>query len=255
MDHKAIKEDITVIAGLLDEWREKNGISLLEYDLLLDKIKSLYEAVKFCGKHIGHAKTAEPVEDTLPLSAPQPAVNAITPTAEVVHDVDAICSHEIETVKEEPLSKAEIHRRTVYALYADDKEDTGENPQQAPVISDSLQPDMAVSETQRQTLAETICSQGRTLADSLYIPTSDIASKIGKERIVSLRQSIGLNDRYMFVRELFDGDVAAFDTAITKLDEFTDIDDALLYIHDTYSWTGSNKAAVSLVDMLAKKLM
>ena len=114
---------------------------------------------------------------------------------------------------------------------------------------------MDVSETQRQTLAETICSQGRTLADSLYIPTSDIASKIGKERIVSLRQSIGLNDRYMFVRELFDGDVAAFDTAITKLDEFTDIDDALLYIHDTYSWTGSNKAAVSLVDMLAKKLM
>lgn len=252
MDHKAIKEDITVITGLLDGWREKNGISLLEYDLLLDKIKSLYETVRFCGEHIGHADAAAPAEDAVPQPAPQPAESAAEPIAE---GIDTPCCQADVAAEEEPATKAEMHRRTVHALYAGDEEETVETPQPAPAKCEETQPETDTPTPSHHILAETIGNQGRTLADSLCIPTSDIASKIGKERMVSLRQSMGLNDRYMFVRELFGGDVAAFDMAITKLDEFTDIDDALLYIHDTYGWDGSNEAAVSLANMLAKKLM
>ena len=47
MDHTVAREDLKVISGLLEDWNRKGSIDTLEYDLLLDKIKSLYQAVRF----------------------------------------------------------------------------------------------------------------------------------------------------------------------------------------------------------------
>ena len=49
MNHTVAEEDLKVISGLLEEWRKTGRLGGLEYDLLLDKIKSLYETVRFGG--------------------------------------------------------------------------------------------------------------------------------------------------------------------------------------------------------------
>ena len=56
------------------------------------------------------------------------------------------------------------------------------------------------------------------------------------------------------IRDLFGGDAAAFDTAISALEEFTSLDDALLYINDNYDWNPQSRGAQMLVELLVRKL-
>ena len=80
-------------------------------------------------------------------------------------------------------------------------------------------------------------------------------SVLGHEKAGSLRRMIGLNDRYMFIRDLFGGDADAYEEALSRLDGFTSIEDAMLFIHDRYGWNSSSEAALLLSDMLARKLL
>ena len=81
-----------------------------------------------------------------------------------------------------------------------------------------------------------------------------MAEKIASADTTSLRGAIGLNDRFLMIRDLFGGDAAAFDTAISTLEEFTSLDDALLYINDNYDWNPQSRGAQMLVELLVRKL-
>jgi hypothetical protein len=69
-----------------------------------------------------------------------------------------------------------------------------------------------------------------------------------------LKRSIGLNDRFLMIRDMFDGDSAAFDRAIARLDTFTDLDEAVIWIHDNFDWSADNQGAAMLMALLERKL-
>lgn len=112
-----------------------------------------------------------------------------------------------------------------------------------------------LSDTRRPVLGEVMGTGVRTFADTLNAPVADVASVLGHEKAGSLRRMIGLNDRYMFIRDLFGGDADAYEEALSRLDGFTSIEDAMLFIHDRYGWNSSSEAALLLSDMLARKLL
>ena len=55
--------------------------------------------------------------------------------------------------------------------------------------------------------------------------------------------------------DLFGGDADAYEEALSRLDGFTSIEAAMLFIHDRYGWNSSSEAALLLSDMLARKLL
>ena len=100
-----------------------------------------------------------------------------------------------------------------------------------------------------------VISQGPTLGDALQGSAGrDMAEKIASADTTSLRGAIGLNDRFLMIHDLFGGDAAAFDTAISALEEFTSLDDALLYINYNYDWNQQSRGAQMLVELLVRKL-
>jgi hypothetical protein len=92
------------------------------------------------------------------------------------------------------------------------------------------------------------------LGETLRGVEKDTASHVVAAEVVSLKKSIGLNDRFLMIRDMFGGDSRAFDDAIARLDEFTDLDSAIIYIHDTYDWSADSKGAARLVELLERKL-
>lgn len=198
MNHKIARENIDIISALLKEWAKRGKISELDYDLLTDKIKCLYEMVKF----------AEP--DT-PADS-KPIINE-----EDRHIVD-----------------------TLYGRISDCSKG-----------SNSLH----LNNTDHKTvLGDVIRPCGATIADR-FSGNKDIGTSLGSEKINSLRSAIGLNDKYLIVRDLFGGNINAYDAAIMQLDEFTTIEDALLFIHDSFGWSSENTAARMISDLLVRKLM
>ena len=57
----------------------------------------------------------------------------------------------------------------------------------------------------------------------------------------------------MLIRNLFGGDVAAYSATIERLDSFTDLDDALLYMQENFEWDPDSEGVQLLVDLLERK--
>lgn len=92
-----------------------------------------------------------------------------------------------------------------------------------------------------------------TLADNLAEQKNqDVASAASAS--LSLRESIGINDKYILLRDLFAGDGDYYNEAIEHLDSFESLDEAMLYIYDNFHWNPNSKGARLLMELLARKL-
>lgn len=109
----------------------------------------------------------------------------------------------------------------------------------------------AESDTPTAVLGEVINTDTRTLADTLAAAAPQ--SIMAAERLTSLRDGLGLNDKFLIIRDLFDDDGALYEQAIDELDGFDDLDDAMLYIYDKH-WNQNSDGVKLLVELLIRKL-
>lgn len=81
----------------------------------------------------------------------------------------------------------------------------------------------------------------------------DLASKLQNQHVSDLRKAISFNDKFFLIKELFTGDAAAYESAITALNDQPSLDHALIYIQEHYSWDASSDAAKRLIELLQRK--
>lgn len=122
-------------------------------------------------------------------------------------------------------------------------------PQKEPVndsVTDSSVPGSVLGEVINrgvQTLGETIAPARDAVSDMAH-----------KTPVTDLRDAIGLNDKFLLIRDLFDGDAGACDAAIETLNGFADLDDCMIYIAENYAWNPNSDGARLLVELLERKL-
>lgn len=203
----------------------------------------------------------EPQENTQPAvqpeqTAPQPEAT----TAEPVTQPEPETTHTDEPQPEYTI-KRPVDRSVIRSLYGETTISAPKQPE-TPLQEEekkeekpaAVQAQTVVGVQQTKVLGDVI-SQGPTLGDALQGSAGrDMAEKIASADTTSIRGAIGLNDRFLMIRDLFGGDAAAFDTAISALEEFTSLDDALLYINDNYDWNPQSRGAQMLVELLVRKL-
>ena len=71
--------------------------------------------------------------------------------------------------------------------------------------------------------------------------------------LTSICEAIGVADRYMLARELFDGDTKACEEALKALDAIDNFDDCMVHIVENYSWLPTSNGAKLVVDLLQRK--
>lgn len=113
-----------------------------------------------------------------------------------------------------------------------------------------------VDRPRTQILGEVINAAEQTLGESIasHSTTTDMATKIMTHRATALRKSIGINDKFLMIRDMFAGDASAFESTIIKLEEYTDLNDALLYIYENYNRNPNSDGVKLLVELLTRKL-
>lgn len=94
-----------------------------------------------------------------------------------------------------------------------------------------------------QTLGDTLGAQSRAASESVH-----------GERISDLRKVIGINDRFLMIRDLFAGDAEAFDYVIGEINEFDDLDDCLIHLAENYAWNPNSDGAKLLMELITSKL-
>lgn len=181
---------------------------------------------------------------------------------------------------EEPASRHRHKQRVIMSLYGSDTPEhtpatpTREAAPAEPVTEPApahkpVHPVHATTETPAETtapattlsdaaaagavLGEVINANVHTLADTIA-PPHDIASELRRsEPVTDLHRAIGINDKFLMIRDLFGGDGEAFERAIEALNGFDNLDDCMIYVAENYAWNANSDGAKLLMELLERK--
>jgi hypothetical protein len=101
-----------------------------------------------------------------------------------------------------------------------------------------------------QRLADVMAKNVTTLADKMAeeVPTAAF------NRITEIRKAIGINDKFLLIRDLFGGDANLYEDTITHLDEYDDLDECMIFIVENFRWDPDSEGAKLLVSLIERKL-
>jgi hypothetical protein len=93
-----------------------------------------------------------------------------------------------------------------------------------------------------------------TKEKSSYISNIDTESK--KQKVQDLRSVIGVNDKFLFISELFKDNMRAYNDFILKLSKIDSREDALEYIktiEEIYNWDSESQAVQTFFKIFERK--
>lgn len=76
--------------------------------------------------------------------------------------------------------------------------------------------------------------------------------KISNSPVESIKTAIGINDRYQYIRELFEGNAETFSKAVGELDKLDTIQEAVNYLQQNYSWK-KNDTSLKFVNLVKRR--
>ncbi len=85
-----------------------------------------------------------------------------------------------------------------------------------------------------------------------------IADKITKKQINELREAIGINEKFLFINELFNGDLSRYNRIIDELDDLKTVEGVNTYMLELKiqsQWAEDNPAFIKLYELVSRKFI
>ncbi|WP_319502031.1 hypothetical protein [uncultured Draconibacterium sp.] len=76
--------------------------------------------------------------------------------------------------------------------------------------------------------------------------------KISNSPVKSIQAAIGINDRYQYIRELFDGSADSFAKTVVDLDNLSNIQEAVSYLQENFKWK-KNETSLKFVNLVKRR--
>lgn len=186
-----------------------------------------------------------------PAEAPAPAPVVETPAPEVGAPVPAeVSAPEPEVAAGKPAAVPEVSaaapefRKPVFGTVPEPEEE--DEPGFEEITLEPAAPAGTV-------LGDIINHDVQTLADTLAAPRDRASELRRSEPVTDLRRAIGINDKFLLIRDLFGGDGEAYEKAIGVLNDCADFDDCMIYIAENYAWNPNSDGVKLLMDLLERK--
>ncbi|GIL23695.1 MAG: hypothetical protein BroJett042_22080 [Bacteroidota bacterium] len=93
-------------------------------------------------------------------------------------------------------------------------------------------------------------------AQSPYVPETKttLADNLAKQKITKLKETLTINQKFMFTKILFHGDFEIFTDAIDKLDRFDNLTQAMRFIDDAYpDWDRESEEYEEFLEILQNR--
>ena len=298
---KELLDEIGQIRRIAETWTEGASVAPIERDLVLGKLKDIYEKILFSPVS---SAVAEPVAEqaAAPVAAEEEPAVAVTETESQMHETAGVTEIVVEQsvaeeavpqtgpaaefipepaetaipadqklFSDEPLVQTTLDKKQVIlSLYGDDSPIVERKETSVHAVSYKTAQTVHPAENvhpvpgsepvtgSKKVLGEVI-SNGSNVAFNEVLGKqnnhTDVASKIQHaQSVADLRQCIGINDKFLLIRDLFGGDSSLYDGAIAALNAFEDLDEALIYIQENYGGNPDSEGLRLLVDLLERKL-
>ncbi len=217
-------------------------------------IMSLYDVSEPMPQHEAKSEEPAPVVEVRveqPIAQPEEeVVQLVPPMSELIEsdeesEVIEISDEELENAPEsvvehsiEPNREVQQESSPTVAVEAEDSEEVTEEPAFVPAVEENP-----------AVLGE-VMTPAPTLADQLAArqTVNDLRPKV-----TDLRRAVGLNDKFLLIRDLFGGNGSLYEITIRKLNEFDNFDDCMIYIAEHFAWNPNSDGAKLMIDLLERK--
>ena len=99
-------------------------------------------------------------------------------------------------------------------------------------------------------------STGETLGERMMHEDHSLAAKFQQNPVRDLRDVIGINDKFLFVNELFGGSMEKYTKSIENLNDLKTLNGAMIYLNELkieLQWNSSNEAYQKLAELVRRK--
>ena len=256
MDNRNVLEHVlsrlTEAEQLVKIGIEKNKLSPIERDILLEKLRSCYEMLLFDKQPDAPAKPKQEIIAEKPKVEEKVNESAI--------QTEKFAEQILPTPKEKPVKQDVVIENKSIKIEEKVKAITPtiiEKPKVEEKIEEqSIEPQNDTSDrSASHTIGEKYQGTKKFRNETLSSNKKDMSSVLQNKPIGDLTKAIGINDKFLFTKELFSGNAELYSKTIRQLNEFTDINDALIFIQENFSWDEKNEAANQLIDLVRRKLL
>jgi outer membrane biosynthesis protein TonB len=262
MDSPKKRKEITALIDNIkmhsDRLTDSQNVPILELSVILSKITRLHEKtviLKYLlAKEQNHEDEEFGIEDIYQekqkleseLSQPTQSasdVNAPTPEAEKEEDAEGKSE---ELAKEKPEEQKEEETKSPDKATNEEKEQATVKEIKKEIIADLPKETEAVPKEMPDLNEQYAGDEDPSLSEQLR-----------KQPIADLMTAIGLNERYLYANELFEGDMEAFREVIKILNEFDDREQAVAYFKSqlipTYEWKADHDLVKALYLLVERR--
>jgi len=236
-------ETITEQTGIICSYEKK--IPQIEIDIVLENVRGLYKklhALDILNQQ--KAKLEEPKMEVIKQKTFHEEVFA--EDNPVTEDPEIFAAQPIQEIKEE--SKTEIKNEVI------------EEPKIEKIITKSPKTtvDLFSSANTPSIIADKFKGESKSMNEKLASNKEDnsLASKIKQQHISDLKSAIGINEKFIFINELFDGSIQEFNTALSKLNSLAAYEEAVLFLNilaDQYHWKTDSDSVKKIEELVQRR--
>jgi hypothetical protein len=81
----------------------------------------------------------------------------------------------------------------------------------------------------------------------------DLSSVMQSKPIQSIESAIGINDKFLFIKELFNGNAQQYKETLEQLNNSADFNTAVQYMEQQFNWEMESEAVMKLLDLLRRR--
>ncbi len=247
MEHlKNAKARIDEASELIGRAIGLEKLSTIERDIILDKLAKAYDCL-LTGQLMNFETTSKPLDENLRfkqnIENPVTAVKSDKPIVEAENLIDkkpTILEKKVDERNEKPKAVVQPTKPQTIQPKVEEihKAEIGDHAQ-SEILAEKFQ---GKQKFRNEIIAE-------------HSAKVDMSTKLQNKPIGDLSKAIGINDKFLFIKELFNGDSARYSETVSHLNSFSDLNDAIIYLQDNFDWAEGNEYAAKFIDLVRRKFI
>jgi len=281
MNRQLLIEEIRRLIETIDEQassviEHKGVIPAIEIDIITDNIKRLYQSFKDLEKVNLNNVNNKNLDNVIENAREELIESIHVPEVENAHEqmeglpgaVPALVLNDTEAKTPQEAITDNIIIEPAPQLFAEEvvtpkKESTPVQPE--PVKKKNKSPqsqgiDLFAEANNKASVADKYRDEKKSLNEKIAGDNKNetIGSKMQKTAIADLRTAIRINEKFLFINNLFDGSMQEYNECIESLNANENLQDALIVLNSLkakYNWEDANDSYVLLVDLVNRRFL
>jgi hypothetical protein len=220
--------EIDALRAKMSELSKRNDIHQIELDLLLQKLRELYDFLSSLQYIQVNEVPKEPV-----MAKVQKTIKK-TDKAEVSPDPTESFEINIDQPGDAKMNNNPVEQERARHKHSEE----------------NIEPKQ---EQKSEKHGDSKKSVHELLSESTQKKTSHIGTVLQTKPLHNIEDAIGVNDKFLFIRELFSSNTSRYKETIDALNNASDFNSAYSYIEKNFQWDSENETAQKLLELVRRR--